>query len=292
MPKENTHISFANDLLSVIKKKKKTVGKIIEDELFSYRMGSYFPDIFYYDKRFKYVSAHIHGEKNNQGTNQLIFFLLRSIEKNDTASLSFIFGLLTHFALDITFHPLINHQTKDIYEHVRFETNLDKEINGKKSLIKKIDLKTVSSNKAISKLERFFDLPSGKIAKLYKKHFLFNSIFRCSAAYFILFIMEKFKIIPKDNLGLFYADLKKNELDLGKYYDFIDPNTQDGKRVKIDELFDKAGDLAVQYIITAYNYKNGLTEETEAAKLIRGESLTTGKIPKQFLLKNTTQTRH
>jgi len=280
MPKENTHVFFANRVFGEIKKIHPEVSKIIEKNLYQYQVGSYLPDIFFYNKKYSKVSKNIHGERNNL-TNILILQLLDKTESNDQKSLSFIFGILTHFASDITLHPMINSQSRNFYEHVRSETALDEKINSRNNLLPPIKKEVIKSTKAVNTLEDYFKIKKGGTLKIYQRHNVYNKIFRSIVIYIILASLKKIKWFnDKGKLGLFYGNLLFNKIEIKNKYTFINPATDKTTKKSVTDLFDKSCHLAINYIISAYDYKEGKINKSDLINIIRGESLTTGKISK------------
>ncbi|MFZ2253539.1 MAG: zinc dependent phospholipase C family protein, partial [Minisyncoccia bacterium] len=151
MPKENTHLYFADNICKEIDNGE--FIKIIAKHRNLFYLGSFFPDVFFYSKhdRIKEFGHFIHGRDGNL-TNELIFNLLDNAkDKKSEPDLIFTLGVLAHFALDITFHPIINYLSHDpsdynreLYLHHHYETLLDSIVNGKFYFYKIINFKALN----------------------------------------------------------------------------------------------------------------------------------------------------
>ena len=142
MPKENTHIYFADGLLARLDNELK---KLVKDNIDYFYLGSITPDTFYYSeqKAIVEISDYLHGNDGNL-TNELIFDLLDTARDNkNDKDFVFALGFITHCALDIIWHPVIFYLTGDYhsldksiaakaqYQHRYFETQLDSKVNNK-----------------------------------------------------------------------------------------------------------------------------------------------------------------
>ncbi|MCD6569272.1 MAG: zinc dependent phospholipase C family protein, partial [Deltaproteobacteria bacterium] len=138
MPKENTHLFFADNVLKTIEDK--TLKSVISSNSYYHYLGAIAPDIFYYGTKdnIKMVSEKLHG-KDEYPTNKIILEILET--SKDNKDLAFTIGYITHCALDITFHPVIDsiardYSDKDLdktdsatYMHRHIETCIDNRLN-------------------------------------------------------------------------------------------------------------------------------------------------------------------
>ena len=104
---ENTHLWAAEQIKSRIKSRiiKETIGINLD----YYHLGAIFPDVLFYsrDPGVRAAAYFLHGE-TGVPTNNFIFQVLDSIRGlHDEKNLAFIWGFLTHCALDIVFHPVV-----------------------------------------------------------------------------------------------------------------------------------------------------------------------------------------
>ena len=114
MPKENTHIHFAESLLKELDDSS-PVGAIIREHLPEYYLGSIGPDILFYsnDEKVAMASESLHGADGSP-TNELILDVLKS--SPSLRDMAFIMGYLTHCVLDIVFHPVIYYLSGNYYD--------------------------------------------------------------------------------------------------------------------------------------------------------------------------------
>ncbi len=115
MPKEITHIFFAEKILERLRKE---VQKVIKNHPNVYYFGSISPDLFYYyipsNKKFKDIENLKLGERIHNSSENLFSLILRIINADNPSRnilFSFLSGYLTHVATDIFFHPYIYHIT-------------------------------------------------------------------------------------------------------------------------------------------------------------------------------------
>ena len=103
MAYENTHLFAANIIKNKIENE--TIRNVIEMNQDAYHIGSIFPDIFDFtrDTTIKTLSAVMH-----KGTNEIVFQVLDRLRgKKDEENLAFVFGYLTHCAVDQILHPVV-----------------------------------------------------------------------------------------------------------------------------------------------------------------------------------------
>src|SRR4030042_3716187 len=104
MPKENTHLYFANKISEKIENM--DLKSAIKENLDYFYLGSITPDVFFYGKNKKTtdVSEFFHKEG-------AIDYVKENIAQNPVFSL----GILTHIILDDIFHPIIESSSGDYY---------------------------------------------------------------------------------------------------------------------------------------------------------------------------------
>ncbi|NTU98395.1 zinc dependent phospholipase C family protein [Candidatus Falkowbacteria bacterium] len=295
MPKENTHLYFANELLKKINQEQ--IFGIIQKNIEAYYFGSVAPDTFYYSSKasIRKISETMHGRSGNM-TNEIVFEMLKAArEKKSETDLAFIFGYLTHCSLDITFHPIIyylsgNYYDPDpkksneaVYLHRHLETYLDVQVNSSfyfNDLISYQILRSLSFSQYISTTFNIsFKEIENTLKRKAKVHRLLRNNFILDLLYIFYRIVKrsswaKFKIF----LGIFYGNLTRDNRIIPKVINYRDVVTGEEKVTTIYDLFSQAGTLAVEYIATANAYYHHQIRQVEAKEIIRGESLNTGHV--------------
>ena len=104
---ENTHLWAAEQIKNSIENRliAETIGSYSD----FYFLGAIFPDSLYYSRapRLSRAAYFLHGD-TGVPTNAFIFDVLDQVkDKADEKTLVFVWGFLTHCAMDIVFHPLI-----------------------------------------------------------------------------------------------------------------------------------------------------------------------------------------
>lgn len=284
MPKESSHLYLAGKVANQIKNK--NIKKIIKNNFYFYQIGSFSPDIFSYGKKLAItkISRNIHGDKEEK-TNKIIFEMLDKIDKGDEKNLAFIFGFLTHLAVDITFHPLVYYFTGKagiskiaLYRHIAFETSLDKFFHSK-FIIPFPSFEKINQLVFLNILEKEYQMSKKELAKNYQRQYWYNQLFRNKLAYWILKILNKLRLFNQfDKLGLFYANSLYSKQYFSQNFNYRDPINGKAINTNINKLAKKATELASQYIQTAFSYYLKKINREEAEKNIDGKNLSTGKI--------------
>ncbi len=293
MPRENTHLFFSDDILPKIKDKE--LKNIIKKNKQYYYFGSFFPDVFYYSKNKadEEISDYFHSRDGNL-TNEIIFDWLDLIKKTKKEQeLAFVFGVLTHYALDSTLHPIVyylsgNYHDKDprkreqaVYLHQQLETSLDKKLNDKFSIcdsvsIKKIQLENFGCLKLVAKK---FKRNLGALINDVKRQLFFNKLFRSIILFKLLYFLNKIGLFKnKIELSLFYGNLKKDKTEMDDNIDYRGILSGEAKKTTLKSLFNSSEELTINMINSAYSYYLGRISRQECAKVIDGRSLNTGKI--------------
>ncbi len=288
MPKINTHLDFANEVIQNIESSK--LAEINSNNKREFLIGSIFPDIFFYriNKRLFKMSEYIHGKEGNK-TNELLFDILNvAKEKQDEKLLAFVFGFVTHMVLDMKLHPLIYYlagnyydenkerQSEAVYQHIKLETMLDKSIAGKNNI--NSQLKSVKFlkilNDVLSQKEIYFkDIQiSNKIILFIDSKFLPRR-----SVHGLARILVKIKLLDRKYLGLFYNEVKNEKIDLDKMMQYRDLINGEQKKASFNILLQEALEEVILRIEMAYKYYNGETSLKEAKKIIKGENLSVGK---------------
>jgi hypothetical protein len=287
MPKENTHILFAYELLEEFQDQ--DILRDISSHIRHYLLGSISPDIFYYSntKSLEKISETFHG-KNGQLTNIPIIAMLEAASRPE--DIAFILGYITHCALDIAFHPTIyylsgNYYDEDptkrahaVYMHRHLETCLDKDL-GNSFRVHKIIGTTLLQNLVYEKIiSSEFGVNAQTIRQVLRRQIISNYLFTCKAAYWIFFTLSRLGLLTDSALlGLFYSDTAHGEC-LPKTIQEKDIITGEDKITTIAELFAQAREHALPMMKAAYGFLKGNIDKDDLLKSIPGLSLDTGKL--------------
>lgn len=288
MASENTHIYLADRIREKINNH--ILKRMISDHTDYYFLGSVFPDILFYskDKQIFNVAHNLHGE-DGVPTNQVVFNLLDEVKsKKDGKNFSFIAGLLTHYAVDITFHPMVyyfsgykingNKQENDrsSYLHWHYETSIDKQVNHRFYLDEIINPETVK-NLVIPKILGINAEVIGKALKRQIKYFSLTP----SRFYYVIFkALYKLGLFPAGAIAGFYRNLEKERIRLPDQIQYKDLITGEAKQTTLNDLMTEAVQFGCRMIETAYVYYEGRENRDECEKIIAGQSLETGQAGK------------
>ncbi len=291
MVKENSHLLIAHEIAGKINSEE--ISRTIFLHQDEYYLGSVIPDAYFYNKKNDVISEKLHSA-NGELTSEIIFMLLDKARKNHKDNdLAFIFGYITHCAADITFHPMIHFMSGNYnsdsaalqdnarYRHHHIETYIDSMLNDSFYIDEVVHIKALRQLAFPEVLAGYMGMKPAQAAKItarcLKKQLLANRCFRSGAAYKLLHLLIKLKIIQRKNLlGLFYADLENNEKPFGSTIHYEDPVSGDKKQKSLAMLLDEAVNLGTGMVMAAYNYHSGKLSEEECRRIINGLSLETG----------------
>ncbi|MDD4332719.1 MAG: zinc dependent phospholipase C family protein [Patescibacteria group bacterium] len=290
MPKENTHLFFARELEDNFFGK--DIADLIKDNLDYFYLGSVFPDTFFYSKNeeYNYISDYFHGKDGNN-SNEIIFEFLDKAKINySEKDLVFVFGFITHCSLDIIMHPIIyylsgNYYDKDvrnrknaIYLHRHLETFLDGLLCERFYFFSLAKIKLLKNLKISEVMNEKFKIDFFQIKKTAERQFFYNKIFKSKIIFWAVYFLEKIKIFKKEELGLFYENLKVNLIKIKNPVVYEDLISGERHEEAIDKLFARAQNLAKEMILVAHKYYFNKISRKEAEKIVTGVSLDTGKI--------------
>ncbi len=288
MPKENTHIFFAYEILSCLVDKE--MVNLVSTHINDYILGSITPDTFFYSNcpEVKDISEHIHG-KDGTPTNELIFSCLDSME--NPRDMAFLLGFVTHCALDITTHPSIYYLTGNYYDkdparmslsrynHSLFETGLDIKIGNSlriHKLLKPSSMKGLVFRRIVS--DRF-KVDSSLLDKTLKKQLFLNMLFNSGEAHKIFKPAIKAGILGDTFiLGLFYREAAHTWQNISDGYEIRDIITGEKKYVTLKGLFNDAFEKAQIMMNAVFVFYKGFISRKDLKEAIPGENLSTGKI--------------
>ncbi len=289
MPKENTHLWFAQETLHHVPDPQ--LLRDVSGHMGRYYLGSFIPDTFFYasDSALSDISETLHG-KNGAPTNEAVLSVLD--QARGMHDIAFALGYVTHCALDIVFHPVINalagnyydedpvQRSRSAYLHRRIETCLDVRINNRLRIYR------LTSPGLVRGLA-YEDFISGRFSASRRaleitlfKQLLINRLFASRAAYAAIRLFYGLGILRhQEVLSLFYANVGDGIDCLQDPVSYYDGKTRSEKSVSLDTLFARALDKALDMMLAAYGYARGSVSREQLLDAIPGASLSTGEIP-------------
>ncbi len=274
MPNEETHVFLADQIYKKIKDKK--IKEIIRKNKDYYLLGSVMPDVAIYGQcRFHKLT---HGD-GGMLTNKIIFDMLNKVK--DDKDLAFVYGYLTHYAVDTVFHPVVyslvgNHtdpkQGKSILRHFRMETNLNWKLNKKKFKF---------GRDVLFRHTVFNDVMANYgCAKWKTRLFSFNqrmaiSLFKSSFVYYVFILVSKLGLVNGEASGMF--EKEKNLLPFPQKVKYRDLITGKKLSTTLTELKSSSVAKGVKLINAANKYKKS---KVQCKRVISGENFATGRTDK------------
>jgi hypothetical protein len=264
MPKENTHLFFADRLLHRFPDP--DILLLLKENRNPFFLGAVLPDAFYYHPRKDVtgVSKRLHGITDNPG-DIIAAFIHGAREHRSPPDAAFALGYLSHCLLDRAFHPTIRILTGDYddpdpekrkasqYRHRLIETALDRRINDSCRLDRMIALGPLSSLSSLRILSARSGVARKRLYRAYSLQRRANRLFRKTWAYRVARIIQKagnsdIEII----LPLFYAHLN---VDPCAFPDTVPVPADDENKQRqggIDDLLDAADASAERGFHAAY----------------------------------------
>jgi hypothetical protein len=289
MASENTHIYLADRIRTEINDD--ILKRIISGHLDYYFIGSIFPDILFFskDKQIADVAYNLHGE-DGLPTNRIVFDLLDRIKagKDDT-NFSFASGLLTHYAVDITLHPMVvyfsgfkangskQENDRSAYLHWHYETSIDRQVNDRFYLDQIVNPERIKG----LVIPHILGIDHSIIVDALKRQMKYYSLTR-SRRYFLIFqVLCKLGFFPARMVAGFYENLNKDRTRLPDPLQYKDIITGESIKTTVSDLMEQAIHFGCRMIESAYNYTHGQIDIGECQKAIAGQSLETGRLGKR-----------
>ncbi len=283
MPKELTHLSFAEE---VKKNLPENIRKDIESNLDFFRLGAIAPDASFYskDRKINNISDYIHGENGNL-TNEIIFDLLDPLKNTYSSErFSFVCGLITHFCLDMVFHPVVYYFSGNYFDsdekkreevrylHRHLETALAKRELEKQNLnsLEKVKIENIGYD---AYLAEKFGVSKKAIEDSFERQFRANRKFRSVIFYNLFFILNKFGLVKKNLLGLFFPNIKKDQRVILETFNYCNPLSGESFSGSIRGLFLEARLLSAERIKAATDFSHQKIDLENCRKIILGENL-------------------
>jgi len=288
MTYENTHLWAADAV------KKQTaidaLRELINSNIDYYYFGAVFPDTFSYsqDKKISDISNFLHGG-TGAPTNGVVFDVLdRTKYTRDKKNLAFICGFLTHCAMDIVFHPVVEYfsgykpqssprkASKSSYLHWHYETTIDKRFNSE-FYLKRIIKPTVVQDLIVASI---LNISEQVILDCLKKQITYFRRTHSRLIYRIYRMLSKIGLFERKYLGGFYANLKVDPTRLPENIQYKDIISGENRETTMDGLMDQGIQTGVKMVESAFDYYCGNISRQVCEKTIAGNNLDTGQIGK------------
>ncbi len=288
MPKENTHLWFAHGLLDFVPETR--MLKDVSAHIGQYHLGSIIPDTFFYssDKSVGEVSEIIHG-KDSSPTNKIIIRVLD--EAKGMSDVAFILGYISHCALDITFHPMVNslsgnyynedplERHEAVYLHRHIETCIDALIQNPLRIYRLVRVSLLSGLVFEDIIQKEHSVPPQKQERTLSRQLLANRLFASGGAFMLAKFLHNVGIIQsKEPLSLFYGNAREHRC-IENSVSYTDIKTGIGKTEQLSEFFARARIKALGMMEAAWGYAHGTITRERLLEMIPGENLSTGELP-------------
>ena len=283
MPKENTHIYYADTLFESL-----TTGpckEIIKSHLKEYYLGAISPDIYFYhrDEVKTKISVALHG-CNGEKTNRIILAMLKAPQS--PKDFAFAAGYMTHTVLDMTFHPVVYYLSGNYYDedpakeasaqyrHRYIETALDMIVAGRLKSNRILSIGLLRDLKFNDYLKEEFKVYPEETAATLNRQLSLNGLMTKKLLYPVLRPFAG----GKSNRGLFYGNISRKDRKRPLHNDMEVRGifTGEKKTVSFAGLFDQAVEKARPRLKAMYKFWSGDISISELEKIIPGESLDTG----------------
>jgi hypothetical protein len=285
---ENTHLWAAEQIRSRIKDG--IIEETIGSDLAFYHLGSIFPDVLFYSKdpEIREAAYFLHGE-TGAPTNEFIFKVLDPIrDTRDEKNLTFIWGFLTHCAMDIAFHPVVTYfsgyapqddqtcQLHSEYLHLHYETIIDRHFN-KGFFLENMIKPAIVKDLAIPSIR---NISRRDIESCLKKQIFYFRLTH-SRLYYILFkILANMGLADKRLVAGFYADLAAETKKLPQKLTYRDIISGSDMEATLEDLMEEGINMAIKMVETAYDYSAGKISKESCKLTIAGHNLVTGRVGK------------
>jgi hypothetical protein len=288
MPKENTHLLFAADLMAG--PGDKGLQSLLKNNSREYLFGSVFPDTFYYGKRaaVRELSEILHGKDGNRSDEYIFKFLERIMSSGREGELAFLMGYISHCFLDIKFHPVIyylsgNYYDKDdekrsgaVYLHRHLETRLDVLLNRRYTLAGELEGFDAGGMSCLTVLLDQRSLSLKGLQEILARQIRLDKVFRNTSLYYLFRLPACVSLFAKANIALFYRNLRHDGRGFPLLIRYRDLLTGAPHETSPDALYRQALEEASAAVSAVYAYYQGRSDIDRLKALIRGESLNTG----------------
>ncbi len=283
MPKENTHLYFADDVVPALPDE---IRRRISAHPDAYRLGSVFTDTFYYTGHAR-IADILHGWDGSH-TGEIVFAMLDG--SSSGGDLCFTLGYLTHCALDMVFHPVLYYLSGNYYDedpvrrkravaaHRRLETRLDSAIGNRRRIHRELRTSIVAGLSVARVFEARFTVGFVDIRRALGRQIFFNRLFASATAYRLLRALRFFGMVPDEGQEwLFYAaDAGAKPWPIDTTIAYRDLVNGEKRSTTVADLWQLARHRAVEMIQAAFEYSRGGLSSDNIRCALPGESLDTG----------------
>lgn len=289
MPKENTHLWFAQETLHHAPDPQ--LLRDVSGHVGRYYLGSFIPDTFFYasGSALSDISETLHG-KDGALTNEAVLSVLD--HARGMHDIAFALGYVTHCALDIVFHPVVNalagdydgdepvRRSRSAYLHRRIETCLDVRIGNRLRIYRLTSPGLIRGLAYEGFISHRFSASRRALEITLFKQLIMNRLFESRAAYAAIRLSHGLGVLRhQEVLSLFYANVGSDTGCLQDPISYYDSKAFCEKRVSLNTLFARARDKALAMMLAAYGYARGSVSREQLLDAIPGASLSTGEVP-------------
>jgi hypothetical protein len=285
---ENTHLWAAEKIRNRIPNQ--DIKDIIGTHIDAYHFGAVFPDVLYYSRNPEISdSAHyLHGDAGAP-SNAVIFDILDQISgTSDQKNLAFTWGILTHCAMDIVFHPVVfyfsgydpeagqKEQERSGYLHLHYETIIDRHFNNGiffENLVRPSVLDDLIAP-SIPNISR------QNIINCLQTQLFYFRIIHSRLYYLVYKLLAAMGLVDKKLVAGFYANISVDTRSLPEVLHYRDIITGDNRETTLDGLMGKGIIMATDMIEAAYEYYAGNIRKETCQVTIAGNNLVTGRLDK------------
>ena len=285
---ENTHLWAAEQIRNRIENRliAETIGSYSD----FYYLGAVFPDILYYsrDPRISRAAYFLHGD-TGVSTNSFIFDVLDQIKNTpDEKNLAFIWGFLTHCAMDIVFHPVVFYfsgyapqddqpgQLHREYLHLHYETIIDRHFNSGTFIENMINPATVKD----LAIPSILNTSHRDIENCLKKQIFYFRLIHSRFYYLSFKILANMGLADKRLVAGFYANLAVETRKLPQKLTYQDIISGSGMEATLEDLMEEGINMALKMVAAAYDYAVGKISKKSCQSTITGPNLATGRCDK------------
>ena len=285
---ENTHLWAAERIRNRIEDP--PIADTIAGHLDHYRLGAIFPDILFYSKNpdISRAAYYLHGD-TGAPTNAFVFEILDQIKnKPDENTLVFIWGFLTHCAMDMVFHPVVfyfagydpednrDRQLDIDYLHLHYETIIDRHFN--QGIFLEAMIKPFVVNDL--KIPPLQDVSRRDIENCLKKQVFYFRLVHSRLYYRIFKVLAKMGLVDRRLVAGFYPNLAVETRRLLPKLNYRDILTGTDMETTLEELMKDGINIAIKMIAAAHDYAAGKISKETCQSTIAGHNLDTGRVGK------------
>jgi len=258
---ENTHLWAADQIRRRIKSR--IIQETIGCNLDYYHLGAIFPDVLFYsrDPKISEAAYAFHGETGIP-TNAFIFDVLDQVkDRPDEKTLAFIWGFLTHCAMDIVFHPVIfyfsgyspqDDQTSQLhseYLHLHYETIIDQHFN-KEIFLENVINPAIVKDLAFPSIRNIF---RRDIESCLKKQIFYFRLVHSRLYYIVFKMLANMGLADKRLVAGFYANLAVETKKLPQKLIYRDIFSGSDMETTLEELMEEGLNMARKMVAAAYD---------------------------------------